>query len=225
MVGRLFLAVSLLRPGARIACVAVLLLAAPGAAGAPEQVRVSIDFRQSGTETGYDVQGSARVIIRDPGGTSSRTRLGAGSQSTRVTHSSGIFTIVQDGGDSTLRIATRVPYQDAQFYRDYATGAGYLTRGFAFEDVGTSLKVHADVLADHRIRLRLVPTVSYFSPGGAGAIEFTDATTELVVENGKPVEIGGGTTRTEEITRRILGLGSRTAESETSIVLRAVLQP
>jgi type II secretory pathway component GspD/PulD (secretin) len=141
-----------------------------------------------------------------------------------VTRSSGIFTIVQDGGDSMLRVATRVPYQDVQFYRDYATGAGYVTHGFAFEDVGTSVKVHADVLSDRRIRLRLVPTVSYFSATGSGAIEFTDAATELVVENGKPVEIGGGTTQTEEITRRILGQGSSTAESETSIVLRAVLQ-
>jgi type II/III secretion system protein len=215
MVGWLFLAVSLV--GAA--------LAAPGAAEAAEQVRVSIEFRQSGTEARDDVQGSTRIVITNPGGTSSRTRLGAGSQTTRGKHSSGIFAVVQNGGDSVLRVATRVPYQDVQFYRDYATGAGYVTRGFAFEDVGTSLKVHADVLPDQRIHLRLVPTVSYFSAGGPGAIEFTDAATELVVENGKPVEIGGGTTQTEEITRRILGQGSRTAESETSIVLRAVLQP
>jgi hypothetical protein len=208
-----------------LACLAIVLLAAPGAAESAEQVRVSIEFRQSGTEAREDVQGSTRIVITSPGGTSSRTRLGAGSQTSRVTHSSGIFTVVQNGGDSLLRVVTRVPYQDVQFYRDYATGAGYVTRGFAFEDVGTSLKVHADVLPDQRIHLRLVPTVSYFSAGGPGAIEFTDAATELVVENGKPVEIGGGTTRTEEITRRILGRGSRTAESETSIVLRAVLQP
>ena len=208
-----------------LAVLAIAILAAPVAARAPEQVRVSIEFRQSGTEGRGDVQGSTRIIITNPGGTSSRARLSAGSQSTRVTHSSGIFTIVPDGGDSMLRVATRVPYQDVEFYRDYATGAGYLTRGFAFEDVGTSLKVHAEVLPDQRIRLRLVPTVSYFSPSGSGAIEFTDAATELVVENGKPVEIGGGTTQTEEITRRILGQGWRTAESETSIMLRAVLQP
>src|SRR5437773_4814025 len=167
-----------------LAVLAIAILAAPVAARAPEQVRVSIEFRQSGTEGRGDVQGSTRIIITNPGGTSSRARLSAGSQSPRVTHSSGIFTIVPDGGDSMLRVATRVPYQDVEFYRDYATGAGYLTRGFAFEDVGSSLKVHAEVLPAQRIRLRLVPTVSYFSPSGSGAIEFTDAATELVVENG-----------------------------------------
>src|SRR5262249_20908125 len=183
-----------------LAWLGIVLLAAPAAARPPEQVRVSIEFRQSRTEARDDVQGSTRIIITDPGGTSSRTRLGAGSQTTRVRRSSGIFTIVQDGGDSMLRVATRVPYQDVQFYRDYATGAGYVTRGLGLEDVGTSLKVHADVLPDQRIRLRLVPMVSYFSPRGSGAIEFTDAATELVVENGKPVEIGGGTTQTGDHT-------------------------
>src|SRR6266542_924203 len=116
-----------------LACLGIVLLACAGAATLPEQVRVSIEFRQSGTEARDDVQGSTRIIITNPGGTSSRTRLGAGSQTTRVTHSSGIFTIVRDGGDSMLRVATRVPYQEVQFYRDYARGAGYVAHGFAFE--------------------------------------------------------------------------------------------
>jgi len=38
------------------------------------------------------------------------------------------------------------------------------------------------------------------------------------------VLIGGGTTDTNEITRRILGYRSTTAERESSILLTAVLQ-
>jgi hypothetical protein len=60
-----------------LACLATVLLAAPGTAKSPEQVRVSIEFRQSGTEARHEVQGSTRIVITDPGGTSSRTRLGA----------------------------------------------------------------------------------------------------------------------------------------------------
>lgn len=197
-------------------------IASGATAAGSEQVRVSIEFRQSGTTDENALQGS--VVIRERGGIRSNGRLDAASQTTRVTRSSGIFTLVQDGGDSLLRVATRVPYEDVQFYRDYALGSGYLSRTIAFQDVGTSLRVHADVLGDRRIRLRLVPTVSYLSPEGSGSIDFTDAATELVVEDGKPVDIGGGTTRSQEITRRILGYGSKSAESETSIVLRAVLQ-
>ena len=205
---------------------AIVLVAAVGSAAAQglgtRQVKVSIEFRQSGSEDRDALQGG--LIIVERGGTAARARLGADGRTTKVTRSSGIFTLVQDGGDATLRVATRVPVEDVQFYRDHASGAGYVLRGVAFQDVGTSLKVHADVLPGDRIRLRLVPSVSYLSADGSGTIDFTDAATDLVVENGKPVMLGGGTTRTEEVTRRILGYGARRAQSENSILLTAVLQ-
>jgi len=204
-----------------------ILLAGGSVAAQPlgsKQVRVSIEFRDAGVQETDALQGSGRIVITERGPQGSRAGLGAGSRTTRTTRSSGIFTIVQDGGDSALRIASRVPYEDVRFYRDYVTGAGYVSREVFFESAGTSLKVHADVLGERRIRLRLVPTVSYFSADGSGAIDLTDAATELEVESGKPVLIGGGTTDTNEITRRILGYRSTTAQRESSILLTAVLQ-
>lgn len=211
----------------KVACFAVFALALAGIAFAQtlgaRRVRVTIEFRNSATEESDDAQGTARVVIGERGPVRSRAGILGDSRTSRVTHSSGIFTIVQDGGDSQLRIATRVPYEDVAFYRSYATGAGYVSRTVAFQDVGTFLKVHADVLPDHQIRLRLVPRVSYFSADGSGAIDFTDATTEIVAESGKPMTIGGGTSRSNELTRRILGFGSRSSESESSVVLTAEL--
>jgi hypothetical protein len=188
-----------------------------------KQVRVAVEFRQSGKTEGTEIQGSGGVVIteRRSGGAG---RLGLDSQTTRSSIHTGIFTIVQDGGDSMLRVATRVPYEEAQFYRDLLTGGGYLARGVGFENVGTSLKVHADVLDEKRIRLRLVPTFSYFSPTGSGAIELTDASTDLVVEDRVPVMIGGSTTQSESIVSRILGQGSSSSESETSVALTATVQ-
>ena len=209
----------------RVAAV-VLAAAVSTAAGGlgDRQVRVSIEFRQTGTNDRDSVQGAARIVINDGRLSGSGTNLATESRTTKTTRTSGIFTIVQDGGDSTLAVATRVPFEDVRFYRDYATGAGYLDRAIVFENVGTSLKVHAEVLSSRQIRLRLVPSVSYFSADGSGAIDFTDAATELVVEDGKPISIGGGTTQTEELTRRIFGYGRTRSESESSILLRAVLQ-
>jgi hypothetical protein len=204
-----------------------ILLGAGSAAAQPlgnKQVRVSIEFRDAGTEASDALQGNGRVVITERGTQRSRAGVGADSRTTRTTRSSGIFTIVQDGGDSLLRVATRVPYEDVRFYRDYATGAGYLSREVFFESAGTSLKVHADVLGERRVRLRLVPTVSYFSADGSGSIDLTDAATELDVESGKPVLIGGGTTETNEITRRILGYRTSTTQRESSILLTAVVQ-
>jgi hypothetical protein len=198
-----------------------------GVAGAQgvgtKQVRVSIDFRQSGTAETSDVQGSGGVIVTERR-SAGAARLGVDSRTVRSSHRSGIFTIVQDGGDSMLQVATRVPYEETQFYHDLLTGAGYVARGIRFESVGTSLKVHADVLDARRIRLRLVPTVSYFSPDGSGAVELTNASTDLVVEDRVPVVIGGGSNQSEAIIRRILGRRSASSSSESSIELIAALQ-
>ncbi|MET0151028.1 MAG: hypothetical protein ABW298_00250 [Candidatus Binatia bacterium] len=202
----------------------IVLAGAAGAQGlGTKQVRVSVDFRESDTTEASDVQGSGGVIVteRRSGGVG---RLGLDSRTVRSSHRSGIFTIVQDGGDSVLRVATRVPYEEVQFYRDLLTGGGYVAHGVRFESVGTSLKVHADVLDERRIRLRLVPTLSYFSSDGSGAIELTDASTDLVVEDGIPVVIGGGTNQSEAIVQRILGRRSTSTASESSIELLATLQ-
>jgi len=214
------------RLAALVAAFAVSLATAPLLAGSSptSQVRVSIEFRQSGSDDHDALQGSGVIISRGDG-VRGGTTLRGGSRTSHVTRTSGIFTIVQDGGDSLLRVATRVPYRDVEFYRDYATGAGYVAGGVVFQSVGTSLRVHADVLPDRRIRLHLVPRVSYFSADGSGAIDFTDAATDLVVDEGKPVDIGGSTTRSQEVVRRLFGYDSRSAESETSIMLRATFQP
>lgn len=206
---------------------ALVVLVATGAGAqsvASRHVRVAIELRQSAATDRDALRGGGDLVITERGIGGSSARLGAESRTTRVKRSSGIFTVVQDGGESMLSVATRVPVEDVRFYRDYATGAGYVARGVAFENVGTSLEVHADVLPQGRIHLRLVPTVSYFSVDRAGALELVDAATELVVESGKPVTLGGGTSEGEEVTRRIFGYGTRREASESSIVLTATLQ-
>jgi hypothetical protein len=207
------------------AWVAVLVLAnAAGAQGhGTKQVRVTVDFRESGTSEASDVQGSGGVVITERG-SGGVGRVDLDSRTVRSSHRSGIFTIVQDGGDSILRVSTNVPYEEVQFYRDLLTGGGYVARSIRFQSVGTSLKVHADVLDPKRIRLRLVPTVSYFSPDGSGTVELTDASTELVVEDRVPVVIGGGSNQSEAMVERILGRRSTSTASESSIELIAALQ-
>ena len=65
--------------------------------------------------------------------------------------------------------------------------------------------------------MRLTPRISYFSAERAGAIDFTEATTELVVPNNQPVSLGGATTHIHEVTRQILGYQNRTSSSETDL--------
>ena len=188
-----------------------------------KQVKVNFDFRQSGTQSRDAVQGSGRVIITDRGSARPSGRVGVESTERRVTQTRGIFTIVQDGGESMLLVASQVPYQQVTFYRDYLTGAGLLASSVRFRDVGTSLKVRATVLPGSQVKVRVTPSVSWFSADNSGIIEVNAASTELIVPNGRPVQWGGATAAMHELTRQILGFGQSQSASETLMTLTATI--
>jgi type II secretory pathway component GspD/PulD (secretin) len=199
-------------------------LSSPGAGQAPRLVRVAVQFQHSGQQSREGVQGQGRVIITERGQVRPRASAGAGSSQSRVRTSTSIFTLVQDGGESSLTVASDVPYQQIAFYRDYATGSGHVTSSVIFREVGTSLKVRANLLPGNQVRVRLTPTISWLSADGSGAIEFTEAATEVVVASGQPLVIGGSTTETHAVTREILGIGTRDGGSETTVILTATAQ-
>jgi Bacterial type II and III secretion system protein len=212
--------------GARftIALVCLMLgMSSIGNAQTRRQIKVLVESQQSGTQSQEAVQGSGSIIIRK-GNVQPSGRVTAGDRRTTVQRSTGIFTLVQDGGESILSVATKVPYSEAAYYYNYAAGNGYLQRNIVFNDVGTSLRVSASLLGDNQIRVRLTPRISYFSVERSGAIDFTEATTELIVPNGQPVSLGGSTTQVHEITRQILGYRDRASSSETNLVLTATIQ-
>lgn len=188
----------------------------------PRRVKVLLEFRRSGTSETADLGGGGSVVIRrrEP---RVRGSVGGGLTTTETRRSTGIFTIVDDGGSSMLSVGSRVPYEETVFYRDYATGAGYVVRSFGFENLGTALHVHARILDDERIRLRLVPTIRDLATDGT--IEFTEAATELTVESGRSVSFGGSSHETADVTRRILGIASRTGREETRLAVTATLDP
>lgn len=187
------------------------------------QVKVLVESQQSGTQNQEEVQGSGSVIIRR-GNVQPSGRLTAGDRQTTVQRSTGIFTLVQDGGESILSVATTVPHNQIAYYYNYAAGGGYIQRQILFTDVGTSLRVSAGILPDNQIRVRLTPRISYFSAERSGAIDFTEATTELIVPNGQPISLGGSTTQMHAITWQILGYRHRSSSNETSLMLTATIQ-
>ena len=189
----------------------------------PTNVRVSVDFRQSARTSRDAAQARGRIVITERN-TRARGGLGVESTETKSRQSTGVFTIVRSGGDAILTFAHHVPYTELIFYRDYATGQGYLAPGVVFRDVGTSLKVNATVVAGNQISVRVTPMISYFSNDGSGTIEFTRASTDVVVPNGQPVVIAGGTSETNAVTRRILGFDETSRSSETLVVLTATIQ-
>ena len=201
----------------------VLAVLNPASAQSPRHIKVLVDSQQQATGNQEEVQGTGSIIIRR-GGAQPSGRVTAGNRQTTVQRSTGIFTLVQDGGESILSVATRVPQNQVSFYRNYAGRVGYIDRRITFTEVGTSLRVAASALADNQIRVRLTPRISYFSAERSGAIDFTEATTEMIVPDGEPVSLGGSTSRIHELTRQILGYSERTSSSETELIVTATLQ-
>jgi hypothetical protein len=201
--------------------VGVVLLVGPAGAQSPANIRVDLEFRHTGTTSHEGVGAGGGVIVTERGGVRSRVRGGMDRSDVRRRSRTGVFTVVQDGGEATLVVAAQVPYAEVAFYRDYATGRGYVASGVVFRDVGTALAVRAQVLPDGQIRVRLTPTISWFSADGAGAIQFSEATTDVIVPNGRPVVLAGSTTETHTVTRQILGIGQQRSSDATMVVLTA----
>jgi hypothetical protein len=208
-----------------LAVTAVALASLPAGAQTLRHVRVTVEFRQSGTTTAQGGGAGGGVIVTERGGVRSRSRVSGDSTEVRSRSHTGVFTLVQDGGEATMVVASQVPHAEVVFYRDYATGQGYVASGVVFRDVGTSLKVRASILPDQRIRVRVTPTITWFSADGAGTIEVVEAATELLVPNGRPVVLAGSATETHVVTRQILGLGQQRTAGETMVVLTASTQP
>jgi hypothetical protein len=206
-----------------------VLLAVPAGAQSGRHIRVALDFRQTAEQSRDAVQGGGSVIftergITERGAAPPRGGIGVESTERRVRRSTGVFTLVQDGGESILTVATQIPVQQIAFYRDYATGAGHVATGVAFRDVGTSLRVWATLVAGNQVRVRLTPRISYVGADGPGAIDVTEAATELVVPSGRPVVLGGGTSETHGVLRQMLGIARERTASETGVVLTATVQ-
>jgi len=211
------------RIAATLFAIALVESAIPAASQTGRQVKVVLEFQQKGLDSRQGVQGQGGVIVQD-GKARGRGGIAAQDTTTRTTRSDGVFTIVQDGGTSSMMVASEVPYTVLSWFRDYATGQGYAAQATAWQRVGTTLVVRPTILPDGQIRVRLTPQVSYFSPQGDGSIEFNESATEVIVPNGRAMRIGGSTRGINQVTRQILGYREQQASSESSFILTATIQ-
>lgn len=206
---------------------AVLMLAAAATGQSGRPVKVLLEFTQQAQGGRQGVQGQGGVIVEERSG-SMRARgrggLAVEETTTRVTRSSGLFTVVQDGGVGSIMVAQDVPFQQIAYYHDYATGKGYVAQGVAWQRVGTALAVRPVILPGNQIRVTLTPVISYFTAAGGGSIEVVEAATEVIVASGRRLQIGGSSGSLHAVTRQLLGSRSEQASQETALTLSATIQ-
>jgi hypothetical protein len=121
-------------------------------------------------------------------------------------------------------VAQEVPYPQLAYYYDYAAGRGHVAQGVAWQRVSTALAVRPVVLPGNQIRVTLTPVISYFTAGGGGSIEITEAATELIVPNRGRVQFGGASGSLHAVTRRLLGYQSEQSSQESALTLSATIQ-
>ena len=201
----------------------ILATAMPAAAQSGRQVKVVLEFQQQSQAARQGAQGQGSIVIEDGKKPRARGGLAVEDTTTRTTRTSGVFTVVQDGGTASMMVASEVPYTAISWFRDYATGQGYVAQGTAWQRVGTTLVVNPTILAKGQIRVRLVPQVSYFTPEGAGSIDFNEAVTDVIVPNGRAMRIGGATRGINQVTRQILGYSQQQFSSESGFILTATI--
>ncbi len=185
-----------------------LVVAAPAAAQSGRNVKVLLEFKQQTQASRQGVQGQGGIVVDERRGdprVRGRGGLAVEDTTTRVTRSSGLFTVVQDGSAGSIMVAQDVPYQQMSYYYDYATGKGHVAPGVAWQRVGTALAVRPVILPGNKVRVTLTPVISYFTPGGGGTIEVVEAASELIVPSGGRMQIGGNTGSLNAMTRQILG--------------------
>ena len=206
-----------------------LAAAAPVGAQSGRNVKVVLEFKQQTQGSRQGVQGQGGVVVQERSGSGNTRVRGRGGlavedTTTRVTRSSGLFTVVQDGGAGSIMVDQDVPYGQMAYYYDYATGKGYVAQGVAWQRVGTALAVRPVILPGNQIRVTLTPVISYFTPGGGGTIEVVEAATDLIVPNGGRMQFGGSTGSLHAMTRQILGYGSQQSSEESALTLIATIQ-
>jgi hypothetical protein len=200
----------------------------PGArAQGTRQVKVVLEFQQQAQGSRQGVQGQGNVIVEQRRSGDPRVRgrggLAVEDTTTRITRSSGLFTVVLDGGAGSIMMADDVPTPQLAYYYDY-TGKGYVAQGVAWQRVGTALAVRPVILPGNQIRVTLTPVISYFTPSGGGTIEVVEAATQLIVPNGGRIQFGGSTGSLHAVTRQVLGYRNEQSSQDTALTVSASIQ-
>lgn len=190
----------------------------------PGHVKVTVEFRQEGqrAQRGIEVKGRRRggtVIQVDPKGVTGSARVQVQESQRTTRRSVESFLLVQDGGEASLTVVEQVP--EVVWFQQYARRHSHITQAVVFRQVGTFLAVRPTILPDKRIRVKITPQISYRSDQGDGTIALVEASTEVVVQPGQPITIGGTEGRGEVMRQFLLGYERVNRANQVRIVLTA----
>ena len=154
-----------------IVLISVPLLSAWAEDYRPRNIRIDVEYRQSG-ETGRGI-GQAQW---QAGGNSSYTKQ---------------FIVVMDGYSASIFVGEQVPF--VTFYRRFLFDRGYISEDeeMAIRDVGTKLMVQPHMIGDGTIEITLTPEVSFMIDRRRQTISIQTLSTTVIASDGQSIPIGG----------------------------------
>lgn len=173
----------------------------------PKHVRIRVAFQEAASESRRAIEVGARATVD---GVSVRTGPKSGNSSVTVLgdHSDATTSslveqelLVISGGKARLFVGQEVPYAD--WFWSWGLQQGFWTGSVQWRDVGARMVVEPYVL-DRRVRIRLTPEFSYLLDGQRMTTAIETLTTEVIVEDGQEVDLGGLPTENREFTSRFL---------------------
>lgn len=196
----------------------------------PKHVRIRVAFQDAlqTSRRAVEVEGQATiggVRVRTGSSGSKGASVSVVGDARDATASSLVEQelLVISGGQAKLFVGHEVP--DADWFWTWGCQHGLWMGNIRWREVGASMRV-APYVIDRRIRLRLTPEFSYLLDGQRMTTAVESLTTEVIVEDGQELDLGGLPTENREFTSRFLTGFTHSGERRAlGIRLRAQIEP
>lgn len=176
--------------------------------------------------------GNTRIVVsdthRDRGGvsvsgtgTNSALQVRTERHSTRSQANSTQNLTVIDGGRAFLRVGESIP--DVQQFLVWVGNRPALVTGVQYRDVTTGFEVEPRIVGE-RILLTVSPRLAFRADHGVQTVHFEELRTQLTVQPGEWVDLGGIVGSAHELNRRILGSRQRSSSDTSGFLIRVDLQ-
>ncbi|MBN1268576.1 MAG: hypothetical protein JXB04_03235, partial [Kiritimatiellae bacterium] len=186
-----------------------------------KNVRIDVRFQGRGAtrDTEVGIHGQGGVVIRD--GKTHATAVIKPELRHETTEMSSDVTqtiLVGSGREGRLEIGEQVPY--LEWILDYGYRWGILREQVNWQRVGSHLVVAATVIGDGpMISVRLIPELSGMVESRPHQVRFARAATEVTVQDGQTIRIGGLNKDEEFYSRFLVGFSGQSEHSTLDILL------
>jgi len=194
---------------------------------------IRVESRIADRESGRTVERSASgqlIASVPPGAASGSVYFKVRDESSSRSLSAEQFVVVSSGSEATIAVGRQIPYLG--WFAAFGEKEGLVAGDIAWKEVGSRLAVRATAIdGGGKVRLHVVPELDYIvggsrrKKGKKKEIAFAGAATEIVVESGREVRIGGGEENEEFFSRFLAGYDRQRRVRRVDIFIRPTVLP